>query len=554
MYEIPLNQQIDKSNLIVEGKVISKKSFWDEGYKKIYTLNMVEVHKVFKGKTNPVIQVITLGGKVGDIGLTVSHHLELSENEIGVFLLNSSNQILLDDSSDKSKYKMYSGKQGFYKYDLIFNKASNVFKVYNDIENNFYRHIETVTKKNYTEISKRVLTDKNRTNKSSLLPFVLGFSPSTITAGTASVLTINGLSFGSTKGKVQFNNADDGGATFIDALDSDITSWTNTSITVKVPDNAGTGQIKVIASDNSFGSSGAVLNIPYAVLNRNGIMQQHYNTNTSGGYTWKMSAEFDSFNGGIAKESFLRALNSWVCSTGVNWVLSSPSIVANNFARDGINVITFDPTTDELDVGVLGATLNWTTSCGTAVIIDEIDMVFDGEQNWEYGPANAVVGKFDFETVAVHELGHAHALGHVIVPGAIMHFAISSGTTNRVLGINDENGGDFIHNISINTPQCSTAPMTSISCPSLGTNEETLNDAVSLFPNPTKGIFHIKRNSFVNLDKAFIYDISGRLISKHDLSNSSNSNTINLLGMSKGIYFINIFSNNIVTTRKIVLE
>ncbi len=35
--EIPLKQQIEKSSLIIEGKVISKQSFWDANRHNIYT-------------------------------------------------------------------------------------------------------------------------------------------------------------------------------------------------------------------------------------------------------------------------------------------------------------------------------------------------------------------------------------------------------------------------------------------------------------------------------------------------------------------------------------
>ena len=43
--EISLGQQINKSTLVIEGKVVSKRSFWQNSL--IYTANTVEVYKVF---------------------------------------------------------------------------------------------------------------------------------------------------------------------------------------------------------------------------------------------------------------------------------------------------------------------------------------------------------------------------------------------------------------------------------------------------------------------------------------------------------------------------
>ena len=40
--EISLAEQVYKSSLVVEGKVVSKKSFWDDNYHNIYTINTVE--------------------------------------------------------------------------------------------------------------------------------------------------------------------------------------------------------------------------------------------------------------------------------------------------------------------------------------------------------------------------------------------------------------------------------------------------------------------------------------------------------------------------------
>jgi hypothetical protein len=557
LYEIDLKQQINNSEFIVEGKVISKKSFWDKDFKLIYTLNTIEVFKTFKGETNTLIDVLTMGGTVGDTGLSVSHNLELSENEEGMFLLNSSNKQLTGSKTDNTQYRAYSGLQGFYKYDTISNKVSNAFEGYGDIENEFYQTLETLTEKKFTELKKRVSFSKNNASKSQLaIPFVNNYSPTTAAAGIGTEITITGFNFGATKGKVQFRDANESqtdplNPRFIDALDSEITNWTNTSITVKVPSNAGSGTLRVRNSDGFSGANPAIT-IPYAIQNRSsGIMMQHYDTNGSGGYTWQMSSEF---NNSTAKAPFLRAFNTVVCATGINWVMSSTNVSGGGFFKDGINIVAFDPPGNEFAAGVLGAALNWTTTCATGVVIEEIDFVFDNERsNWNYGPAPASSGEIDFETVALHELGHGHSFAHVTTPGDLMFRSVANGVTNRTFGNSNLDAGNFINNESVNNVQCAKPLMNTIACPSLSLNKEILEQAINIFPNPSNGIVFVKNNSSVNLEKVFIYDIGGRLIFENELSDASTTKTINLQGMSKGVYFVKITSDLAEITRKIIM-
>nr|MBA3901129.1 hypothetical protein [Bacteroidota bacterium] len=66
IYEIPLDERIDAASTIIEGKVVSQYSFWDEAGKKILTSNAIEVYKVFKGQSSESVIAITEGGIVGD--------------------------------------------------------------------------------------------------------------------------------------------------------------------------------------------------------------------------------------------------------------------------------------------------------------------------------------------------------------------------------------------------------------------------------------------------------------------------------------------------------
>ncbi|MFC7667374.1 matrixin family metalloprotease [Hymenobacter humi] len=95
--------------------------------------------------------------------------------------------------------------------------------------------------------------------------------------------------------------------------------------------------------------------------------------------------------------------------------------------------------------------------------VKEVDMQYDDAAIFQFGPANAVGSRneIDFETVVVHELGHAHQLGHLILPGAVMHYAIGRGQNTRSLNpASDIIGGRQVLRVrSFKKLACGPAPM-----------------------------------------------------------------------------------------------
>lgn len=582
--EIPLKQQIENSSLVVEGKVISKRAFRDID-NNIYTSNTIEIYKVFKGEPVSSVEVITKGGTIGLNCQMVTHSLKLNTNDLGMFTLYDDNNISVTGKNNTtSKYfKVYSSLQGFYKYNLNDDIAINFFNNKKGITNSFYNEVISYTKSDYKKITSfdiKSVNEKLSQEKSTLVPSAISFSPTSISAGTKSTITITisgGASgdFGSTQGKVSFRNADSGGADYIDALDTQVLDWTTTSITVEVPSAAGTGNIKVTDTALNEIESSTDLTVTYSELNvlaeltiggetkNYAYPTRHVDNDGSGGYVWQMETSFDAdVEESGAKAAFLSALETWRCETGVNFTIGDVTTIDVADLEDGVNIIRFD-NGSELPVGTLGQTSYSFLGCGTTLANFEsyptaIDMVFDGGETWYYG-SGFPGAAYDFESVVLHELGHAHQLGHVIdTNNDVMHFNFGIAEQLRVLSANNIIAANNVQTRSeSNVPSfsCFTgkASMSTYGC-SLSVKEDELNTAITVFPNPATNQFFIKKESFINLQKAVIYDISGRQISEYDLSNSSNTKTINLVGMAKGVYFVNIHSENTRVTKKIVVE
>ncbi|ALJ05757.1 hypothetical protein APS56_11750 [Pseudalgibacter alginicilyticus] len=596
-----LKQQIEKSNLVVEGKVVSKKSFWSEN--RIYTVNTIEVYKVFKGSSiSNNIEIITLGGVVGLQALKVSSSLKLNKGDVGVFTLQNTNTPENTNKSTKLQYKSYGAIQGFYKYSLNDDFAINPFNVKKGISDNFYNEIMSHTKTKYEEIASfnvKALQFKTNQSKTLLAPSAIVFSPTTVTAGTKSTITITipqgntGTNFGSTKGKVAFSNANDGGISFYEALDSQVLSWTSTSITVEVPTEAGTGTIKVTNSDGSSQTSDTNLIVSYSEANviydaddmsefggANGPLEpiayqvQHVDENGNGGYTFQMHTEFNANT--AAKEAFERALNTWRCTSKINWIIGAPTSVDEAVfesrpvqspatAQQSVNVVRFD-NGNELEEDVLGVCYSWYSGCSNGDsfewFVSEMDFVFDDATVWNFGPNPTLTTIYDFETVALHELGHGHQLEHTIdnqVDGDnmddVMHYALGFFEDQRILLPENITAANNVQSRSTNTIVCNQSPMISYSnsC-GLAVEENTINDGITIYPNPTKGHLFISNDGLDNLIKITVYDVSGRLILEQGISEASRYQTVHLNNMSKGIYFVNIYSDKTFITKKIVLE
>lgn len=478
--EVVLEKRIKSAEYIVEGKVIAKQSFWDDKYQNIYTSNTILLYKVFKGQveTFQTIELLTRGGIV-DQEMQIDYpSLQFNTGEVGIFLLHDNTVKNQKNAKPNTLYCISEYiNQGYIKYDFETGKAIDGHHAYDEVTTDLYDLIEQNTQQEHYSIAPFSFDKKARTRLPSNAKNITSFTPTTITAGTESILTITGSNFGATKGSVEFANADNGGSTInVAALSEQIKTWTNTEITVEVPSGAGTGNLEVITTSNGTFTSSSPLTISYNQSNaQNGgdaYPTQFINDNGMGGITFQFFTDFaDGTDLAGADQAFLSAMNTWCTSTSVNWIRGADSNV-DVIASDGVNIVRFGPISGST-IGI--ATSRW-SACGSGGVfadwfVTEIDIEFNENNSWHAGSGTPSGSQTDFESVALHELGHAHQLGHTIngsnSTGDVMYFQILDGAVKRALSSNDETGADDVFDRSNNSSICGRSIMTSSNCGTL---------------------------------------------------------------------------------------
>ncbi len=495
---ISLADRVNNSSLIVEGNVIATKSFWNPEQNYIYTSNLLQVKQVLKGSPSiSFLEIITNGGEIGNTRLSVEPALALNQDQEGVFMLNSKPGHA--SQFGYTMYETYADEQGFIKFDTRENTATDPFNKYSDINTDLYKNIEIIMGVQLPNYYSGNTQGKLFTPNSQLMA-VTGISPTNISAGTFSVLTITGTGFGtgpSATNYVSWLNADDGGATYIGAHVTQYVSWSATQIQVRVPTRtngsgtAGTGQVRVTTTTgNTLSPTSLTVNYGHLNLITPGSPTtaasvvydtRHINDNTTGGYTWVYSSNF--VGNAAACASFTRAIKTWTCATYVNWIVGAGSSTVTTVAQDGVNIVRFDNATTALPAGVLGRCSSWWGGCGSNPnmnwFVNELDIEFDDATNWQYGPANATGAQYDFESVCLHELGHGHQLSHVINNSDVMHYAIANAVNKRTLNVDDVNGGTAVMTRNLSGGVCSQGVMVQMSSASCTTVAPTASFAIS---------------------------------------------------------------------------
>lgn len=461
---VPLSQRVQAASLVVEARVASAQAQAQPGghLATSYTLG---VYKVFKGQlpAGP-LRVLTPGGTLGLLHEEVSDGLVLPVGQQGVFLLEAA-------PASPGAYRLAAGPQGFIGYDLASGAATEPFGSYPAIGASLYPTLAQLAGRTYQAVQPNAalaataarLARPAAAQQLAAAPSISSLAPLAVAAGAststntseAGVLTIGGAGFGDSQGAgyVQFRNADnpgpDAAPNYVQPLAGDYLSWSDTQIKVRVPsrgtngNGAGTGLVRVANDGGSLATSAQPLTVTYALTT--GVaggdpthpFRPHLVGIENGGYTLRYSPSLPA----AAQAPFAAALASWRSQAGANRSVGDAT-TTDATARDNQSVVRFDNLVDALPAGVLGRTYSYYSGCTlsglTTWVLLETDYVFSASTNWNFAAAAPTADQYDFQSVALHELGHGMQLAHVISATGAMNYAIGNGQARRTLDDNTD--------------------------------------------------------------------------------------------------------------------
>ncbi len=487
--KLSIDERVKNSPTIIEGEVIDQHSCWNADKTSIYTVNTVLVNYRLKGSAPTTIEIITPGGTIDGKLLVVTPNAELKTGSKGVFFLQA-NSTALNYTSSAQKFEVYGTAQGFIEQDKIRGSYNDPFDEYAN-QAVLYGLIKQSTGIGY-RLNNTAPVSNNILGGSSISLF----APSTISAGTQSVLTIYGFGFGNRTGQatVQFKDANSpSSSVFASIPDSSyILSWTDTEIKVIVPGasimrqgGAGTGIVNVIDANGGSISSLSPLNIKYNQFEYKKNKISLFDQNGLGGYTFTLNADFSN---SAAKNAFVRALEQWQCKTGINATISSnTSATTCSNQLDNINVVSFATTACPLPAGALGVTYSSYSLCSNTIVPDGIDMIFNPNTTYNFTTDAPSGTQYDFESIVLHELGHAFGEGHNAVNSELMFPSIGFGVSKRTLNAESDisNVSEIVER-SIVTSSCGYLKHKKLT--STCSSQQATNPMVADFlPNKTTG-------------------------------------------------------------------
>jgi hypothetical protein len=556
LYEISLNEKIDKSAVVIEGQVIHQNCIKGGKRNKIYTINTIKVLSVFKGKIAENVDVLTAGGKLNNQMEIASSLLNLNIGQTGMFFLYPESEAF--DISNKF-YSVYASAQGFYNYNLNGYLLQDVFNTYSNLNNEFYLKLKNDF--GLEKIKDYEIINWGGGEANNRLTIINNFAPLSVNAGVGEQITINGFGFGNSRNtsEVLFRNSNDGGFTTIAAEASQYKLWSDTKIIVEVPSKAGTGKISV-KTTNATDESNQSLQVNYAIINTgsNSIVHapKQVARNANMGYIWNINENFHKDS--IALSNLLISFKKWRCETYINWTIGSQTNI--NFSeRDTVSVISFDER-NELPAGVLGLCYSYYSGCTEDDwYIEEQDLLFKISDLWHFGDGLIPNNKYDFQSVALHELGHAHQLAHVINSADLMHFSIANGVQKRTIESSNLTAAQWLINKSLETDLCNKMKMKLL-------DNDLCNDEffgffnTVLYPNPFSDLFNI--DFYLTQDtelKVSVLDISGKLLSYFE-NKSAQKGYFSLVfnssiqKLSAGVYIVKIEIGNEKLIKKIIKQ
>lgn len=84
-------------------------------------------------------------------------------------------------------------------------------------------------------------------------------------------------------------------------------------------------------------------------------------------------------------------------------------------------------------------------------------------------------------------------------------------------------------------------------------NFASLED-ITVFPNPSSGVFNIAKNSMISINKIRVFDSNAKLLKEINTEITDQNNSIDLTGLTSGMYFMELSNDSDQVVKKILIN
>jgi subtilisin family serine protease len=355
-------------------------------------------------------------------------------------------------------------------------------------------------------------------------------------------------------GEIAGNLIDDDGNGYIDDVEGYDWAYSDNDPTDDVGHGTNITGIVAANANNSIGYAGINWNCKVMEL-------KALDVNNSGYYSWWTDAIYYAVDNGtnIINMSMGGSSNSTTMEAAIDYAFNNNVTVTvcmmnfnNNvdyYPAAFTNVIATGSTDPDDDRSV---PFSWSTTSGSNYG-NHIDVCAPG--NYIYGlshTSNTAYGVYWSGTsmAAPHVAGLASlmlAVDNTLTPSQIKN--IIESTAQDLVGapLEDTPGWDQYHGWGRINANAALQLVVSV-------KEATIKNAFSIFPNPAKNIVNISVKEILNDATIKITDVTGKTVLLINNTNASSRFTIPVSGLSDGIYFVQLLSNNKSSTQKLIIK
>jgi len=390
----------------------------------------------------------------------------------------------------------------------------------------------------------------------------------------SSILAITGYGFGASAGSgaILVTDANGGSPGLLDSMD--ILNWADSKIIVKMPNylygdstvSPGTGPMKIYngcGAESDYTNLQINYNIENAHTSPTKRKINDHIVMTSSAKSLVFRCDTTVAQNSAAYACIKKAIRTWNCFTGVNWTIGPDTGLAIT-KGDGVSNIYFSNSNFASPSVLMETSLFLAGSCydqtDSVAYYKEADInmrPMPGGHLWNYDTTYTQFGGSDpyFYDAILHELGHAHGLGHINDIISLMYWQQVFGNRDSIAGGSTWPGPgtlygafDEVNTSAANNNTCGYIELIpgSKNCRDLTLSVPTISGNINnldVFPDPVGygGItiaYELRENAYIQFK---ITDCIGRVIMTlpegHKEPGTYREQT-NLDELAQGIYFL----------------